>query len=129
MSMEKKLQPIQPQPVRPFTIRLVDGHFVRVPKVENVALTDATRPPSTLKQETSPHGDGTVITRRLQLINGRFVGGAASAPVQVPPAPAAGVTHPAPAQPTPVPPRQAAPDSWAYAFRTQLDPSDFPPET
>lgn len=129
MSTEKKLRPIQPQSAPPFTIRLVNGHFVRVPKVERVALTDATRPPSTLREETSPHGDGTVIHRKLRLVNGRFVGGAASAPVQIPPSPVPSAQRPAPDQPKPTPPPSPSPDSWAYAFGTQVDPSDSPPET
>lgn len=124
MSTEKKLPPIQPQPVRPFTIRLVNGHFVRVPKVERVAVTDATCPPSAVPEQTSPHGDGTVITRRLQLVNGRFVGGATPASTASP----TKLAHPAADLPPPVP-REPTPDSWAYAFSTQVDPTDSPPKT
>ena len=119
MSTEKKLPPIQLAPVKHFTIRLVDGHFVRVPKVENIASTDATRPPSELRQENSPHGDGEVIHRGLRLENGRFVSDADNAPVQIPPAPSAAAR--------PAPPSKPSPDSWAYTFGTELDPSDLPP--
>ena len=120
MSTEKKLPPIQLAPVKHFTVRLVDGHFVRVPKVENIAPTDATRPPTELRQETSAHGDGTVLARGLRLESGRFVSDADPAPVQVPLSPSA-------AKPTA--PRDPSPDSWAYAFGTQVDPSDLPPKT
>ena len=120
MSTEKKLPPIQLAPVKHFTIRLVDGHFVRVPKLENIAPSDATRPPSVLRQETSPHGDGAVIHRNLRLENGRFVNEPERAPVQIPPAPDAS---------TPVASKEPAPGAWDYAFRTQLDPSESPPKT
>ena len=129
MSTEKKLRPIQPQPVRPFTLRLVNGHFVRIPKVEHVALTDATRPPSTLRAETSPHGDGTLIHRKLRLVNGRFVGGAENAPVQIPPGPDASAQSAVSVQPKPASRPSPSPDSWAYAFDTQVHPTDSPPET
>lgn len=128
MSTEKKLPPIQSQPMRPFTVRLVNGHFVRVPKVELIAVTDATRPPSTVREETSPHGDGTVITRRLRLVNGRFVGGATPASEPVPVALPVEMPLPTSDLPRPVTPEPSA-DSWAYAFSTQLDPSDSPPKT
>ncbi len=129
MSTEKKLPPTQPQTIRPFTLRLVDGRFVRIPKVEHIALTDATRPPTTLRQETSPHGDGTVIHRKLQVVNGRFVSVEEAAPVQIPPGPATGATGPVSGRPKPEPPHQPSPDSWAYAFGTQIEPTDSPPET
>ncbi len=120
MSTEKKLPPIQLAPVKHFTIRLVDGHFVRVPKLENIAPTDSTRPSSVLRQETSPHGDGTVIHRNLRLVDGRFVNEPDFAPVQIPPAPDA---------PMPMTPKEPSPEAWDYTFRTQLDPSESPPKT
>ena len=125
MSTEKKIPPIQPSPVKPFTLRLVNGHFVQVPKVENIAATDATRPSAVPRQEVSAHGDGVVLGRGLRLVNGHFVNGEAPAPVQIPPTPGAA----APPTLKSVPPKEPSPDSWAYAFGTQLDPSDSPPKT
>ena len=125
MSKEKKLPPIQLAPVKHFTIRLVDGHFVRVPRVETIAETDSTRPPSVLRQETSAHGDGTVVHRKLRLVNGHFVNDADPAPVQIPPTPGTA----GPAAQRLAPPKEPAPDSWASAFSTQPDPTDSPPKT
>ena len=129
MSTEKKVPPIQPSLVKPFTLRLVNGHFVRVPKVEHLAVTDATRPSAVSRQEFSPHGDGVVLGRGLRLVNGHFVNGPAPAPVQIPPMPGSAADSLAPAAPNPKPPSEPSPDSWAYAFRTKLDPSDSPPKT
>ena len=128
MSTEKKEHPpIQPSAIRPFTLRLVNGHFVQVPKVDHVAVTDATRPATVPKQETSAHGDGVVLGRGLRLVNGYFVNGHAPAPVQIPPTSAAAAKPPAPAAPKP--PGEPSPDSWMYAFSTKLDPADSPPKT
>ncbi len=74
MSKERKIPPIQPAPFRPFTVRLVKGHFVRVPRVGNPAQTDATRPPAEHPQKkTIPYGDGASVGRNLRLVAGRFV--------------------------------------------------------
>lgn len=87
MSTENEIPPIQPAPARHFTLRLINGRFVRIPKVDNIALTDATRPASVPLPEASPHGDGVLLYRGLRLVGGRFVNGAASASAQNPPTP------------------------------------------
>ena len=73
MSKERKVPPIQPEPFRPFTVRLVKGHFVRVPRVGNPGQTDTTRPPTDPLRKTVPYGDGAVVGRNLRLDDGRFV--------------------------------------------------------
>ncbi len=123
MSTKKKLPSIQPAPVQRFTVRLVDGHFVRVPKIENIAATDATRPPSVPLADASADRDGDKFPRRMRLVNGRFVDVTTptaatgdAPPVAIPKAPA-----PAPAA---APENKEAADSWAYPFTTRRAPSD-----
>ena len=136
---KKKLPPIQPAPVRPFTVRLVDGHFVRVPKLENIAQTDATRPataPSPAQPPIATAARRDMGARRtLRLVDGRWVRRADLAPD-------ATEVHPPAAHPKPEKKRAprdvgtksgaksaaSSEDSWAATFGTEIDPADLPSE-
>ena len=127
MSTKKKLPSIQPAPVQRYTVRLVDGHFVRMPKIENIAETDATRPPSVPLPGTPADDSGGTFPRRMRLVNGRFVDVTAPAaqenapPVAIPKAPAP--------KPAAAPENKESVDSWAYPFTTRRSPSDPPAKT
>ena len=150
MSTAKKVPPIQPAPFQKFTVRLVDGHFVRVPKFDQTAATDATRPPTVLSPGAArmagaggEHAGAPAFSMRL--INGRFVKrtdlvadrasdaegrppvtptGANGLIARVAPAPA---LAPAPAAP---PPRRTNniphSEQWALTFGDLANPSDSP---
>ena len=128
MSTKKKLPPIQPAPVQRFTVRLVDGHFVRVPKLENIAETDATRPPTVPLPDASTKNDDGTFPRRMRLVNGLFVDTTASdaKPENEPP-----VAIPTPLAPKPAaaPENKESADSWAFPFTTRRDPSDSSAKT
>ena len=130
MSTKKPIPPIQPAPFQRFTVRLVDGHFVRVPKLENIATTDATRPPTVLSPGAAraakaavKTGDGSV-PRGMRMVNGRLVrvidlaaDRSGEAPTPAPAAP-----------PKPAATKQTPTEDWAMTFGTQMDPSGSPSE-
>ena len=125
MSKEKKIPPIQPAPVKPFTVRLVDGHFVRVPKLDHTAQTDATRPSAEHGSAKSRTGAGQPPLMRL--VNGKFVrvdGQAADRDKAPAVKPRAVRTPHAPSAKAPGEPPIT--DSWDAAFGTKIDPKDYP---
>ena len=127
MSTKQKLPSIQPAPVQRFTVRLVGGHFVRVPKIENIAETDATRPPSIPLPE-APASGGETFPRRMRLVNGRFVDVTAPAATPESAPPVAIPKAPAP-KPAAAPENKESANSWAFPFTTRRSPSDPPAKT
>lgn len=106
MSAEQPPKPISPAtpgiaPVRRFTLRLVDGRFVRIPQPESITGTSDFRTINPARPE---------VRDLFKLENGRFVRKSqpelktAAASVPRSPAPAAPPPPPSPAEETPQPP-------------------------
>ena len=109
--MSKKLQrPIlQASPFQKFTIRLIDGHFVRVPKLDQIAVTDATRPATAMPpmppKLPAPSVVSTDMEEKLAML-----------PDPPPPTVEAGGKT------------TAAIGGWALSFGTQVRARDLPSE-